>query len=60
MTRGLHPLVYELACFERVARIRLVPPEMEFRKWLRMPHEALGKSPLILMEQGEWQAMPIA
>src|ERR1039458_3938473 len=47
-----------LAFFEHLARMRVVLPEGEFRKWLRMPNELLGnKSPLQLMAKGEWQLM---
>lgn len=48
----------ELAFFEHMARMRVVMPDPEFRKWLRMPNELLGnKSPLDLMAKREWQLM---
>ena len=48
----------ELGFFEHVARMRVVVPDAEFRKWLRMPNELLSnKSPLDLMAKGEWQLM---
>ena len=48
----------ELAFFEHVARMRVVVPDPEFRKWLRTPNELLGnKSPLDLMAKGERQIM---
>jgi hypothetical protein len=48
----------ELAFFEHLARMRVVVPDGEFRKWLRMPNKLLGnKSPLNLMAKGEWQLM---
>jgi hypothetical protein len=48
----------ELAFFEHLARMQVVVPNAEFRKWLRMPNELLGdKSPLDLMAKGEWQLM---
>jgi hypothetical protein len=48
----------ELAFFEHLARMRVVVPDAEFRKWLRMPNELLGnKSPLQLMAKRQWQLM---
>ena len=48
----------ELAFFEHLARMRVVVPDAEFRKWLRMPNELLGnRSPLDVMAKGEWQLM---
>jgi Protein of unknown function (DUF2384) len=47
-----------LAFFEHLARMRVVVPDAEFRKWLRMPNELLGnRSPLDVMAKGEWQLM---
>jgi hypothetical protein len=46
----------ELAFFEHLARMRVMVPDAEFRKWLRTPNELLGdKSPLSLMAKGKWQ-----
>ena len=49
----------ELGFFERVARLRAVIPDEEFRKWLRMPTESLdGRCPLDLLAEGTRQ--PVA
>ena len=57
-TPDANSLQNELAFFEHLARMRVVLPEGEFRKWLRMPNELLGnKSPLQLMAKGKWQLM---
>ena len=48
-----------LGYFERVARLRLaMRSEVEFRKWLRTPHELLNNAaPLECLAKGEWQAV---
>lgn len=49
----------ELACFERIARLRLLmKSDSEFRKWLKMPQELLNQqSPLDLLMKRERQVL---
>ena len=48
-----------LGYFERVARLRMITHgNVEFRKWLRVPHELLENAPpLQLLARGEWQPL---
>jgi hypothetical protein len=49
----------ELSYFERIARLRTaLSNNVEFRKWLRMPHAELnGETPLRWIERKRWQAL---
>lgn len=53
-TDDAESLQADLIPFERIARLRVVLSDAEFRKWLRMPNNQLdGETPLRLVEDGE-------
>ena len=48
----------ELQFLERIARLRLLVSESDFRKWLKMPNELLeGKQPFELLALNQWQEL---
>lgn len=53
-TDDAESLQADLIPFERIARLRAVLSDADFRKWLRMPNDQLdGETPLQLVEDGE-------
>ena len=47
-----------LQYLERIARLRLLVSESDFRKWLKMPNELLeGKQPFDLLASNQWQEL---
>ena len=47
-----------LQYLERIARLRLLVSESDFRKWLKMPTELLeGKQPFELLVSNQWQEL---
>ena len=50
---AIQPALYYL---ERIARLRLLVSESDFRKWLKMPNELLeGRQPFDLLASNQWQ-----